>query len=737
MKQILTRYTMGDGIRAVLAVLLGVVPLSFSTVASQLVESTGILLSYGLIGVVIVLMLIDLARAKTYALRFSLFDGLVCAGLGASLLASLFGVDIYQSIAGYQLVMTTSWISVSAAVFVYFAIRLYVSERQHVMLLLTATAVGLSVMSMLQVVGRFVQLPVAFFSGSFDTIGLGAALASGLWVLVMLVGERTWFKRLSSVAWVVSVACVVLMNNIVGLLATVIFTFCFILGLSSQAAVLRKGFMWLMTGYMAIMTLVIAFPVMSSIGIPRTIDLTLPLSQTAQVVKDVLTHDLMLGVGPQNFAYAVHAYKPEALNLSLAWNIGFTKAGSTAFELLATVGLIGFGVVIAAVIVFVMRGVRLVRAARTSTTLHELKGMVLAAGIVSIGIMLMLLSLLTSFEWYLIVYAFVIFALVAQMTEERRGIARTLPLPIVHAVVYAGVVVLLIAGYYGGRWHAGSAYLYQQYASAAEARAGLERALTLNERQAETWIMHANVVMSELPSVEDARTAQRSHEAIMSDYTKALIYAGDRASIYQALRSSMLTYAQQGGSVSTELETVTQRLKELDPHNPQLFMEEGQRYQAYAQRFAGTGQGDPQPLIALAEDQFLRALELKPNYLQGYYALGNFYETMQGEYEKAEQQYLRALVIDPLSRETLIALLDVMVYRTNKVEDALTLLERYLQDNPDDSMLLLHQEEYLLYTERDEEAAAVTQRIEELGIERPQPIEHTHDDGTTHAHIVE
>ncbi len=736
MKFFRRQLTWGGSIRAVLAVLLAVVPLSFSTLAAQLTESTAILMTYGIVGLVVLLALGDLAVHKQWAYQWSWFDAVVAGLVLVALLASVFGVDVYQSIAGYQLIMGTSWLSIVVLAIVYLMIRRYITERGHVLMVMTAVATSLTLVSIIHVVGRFVPVPVVVFSGSYDMIGIGAGFASLLWGLLALVARLVWFKRMSSILWVVSTLAVLMINNVIGLLLVVVTLFCFILMTSLQAEVLRRGFMWMMTGYMAVLTLAVAFPLMGMLGLPRMVDVALPLSHSARIAGDVLGHDLMLGVGLQNFAAAFYAYKPIELNTTPVWNVGFVRAGSTFFEVLTTLGVLGALVGVAGVFLFVTRGIRVMRAARASTQLDELKQFVLAAGIVSAGCALIVVSLITYLQWYLALLGVVIFALGAQLASSRAAAPQSLRMPVVHAAVYLGVFAVLMGAYYGGRWHLGSAYVYAQYDDIAQARQGVDRALRYNDRQAETYIVHAQLTMQELVQAEDTRTAQRLDEVIVNDFTHAQAMAGERAQVYASLRASMLQYLELGGSVLPDIAVVTTTLKKLDPFNPQIYVEDGLLQMLLARQAAETGV-DPQGFLTKAEDLFLQAIELKPNYTGAYIQLGSLYADAWGRYDEAEQQYLRSLALDPLNRETVIALLDLMIYHTDKADDALALLERYLQDNPDDAVLLLHKEEFLIYLGRDEDAAVVTQRIEELGIERPAPVEHTHADGTTHAHIVE
>jgi TolB-like protein/Tfp pilus assembly protein PilF len=85
---------------------------------------------------------------------------------------------------------------------------------------------------------------------------------------------------------------------------------------------------------------------------------------------------------------------------------------------------------------------------------------------------------------------------------------------------------------------------------------------------------------------------------------------------------------------------------------------------------------------AVAETDFLKAIQLNDNYAPAYLWYSRFLSIRQGRYEDALAQLETALQLDPLSTRIRHEHAK-MVWATGRAEEAMQLLTRYVKDNPD------------------------------------------------------
>lgn len=67
------------------------------------------------------------------------------------------------------------------------------------------------------------------------------------------------------------------------------------------------------------------------------------------ITEQVIKHNPILGTGPQTFVYNYSLYKPESINKTIFWNIGFINGPSEFFSLVSEIGILGLLAILAAI----------------------------------------------------------------------------------------------------------------------------------------------------------------------------------------------------------------------------------------------------------------------------------------------------------------------------------------------------------------------------------------------------
>lgn len=111
----------------------------------------------------------------------------------------------------------------------------------------------------------------------------------------------------------------------------------------------------------------------------------------------------------------------------------------------------------------------------------------------------------------------------------------------------------------------------------------------------------------------------------------------------------------------------------------------GTPYSVEASYQKGLQQLNNRNLLAAIES-FNQTLEQDPNYVKAYEGLGEVY-LLQGKYQLAEQNYLKALELGSLSLSTLLSLGSVQA-RQGKYEEALNTYQKALEISPQNAVVL-------------------------------------------------
>jgi tetratricopeptide (TPR) repeat protein len=159
-------------------------------------------------------------------------------------------------------------------------------------------------------------------------------------------------------------------------------------------------------------------------------------------------------------------------------------------------------------------------------------------------------------------------------------------------------------------------------------------------------------------------------------------------------------------------EKINQKLLELDPNNPELFIDRALiKYDRYliANQAEQVDIAQQQSLIQKIKSDLEMSLSLKENYVLGYYNLGLLFLELNDQ-TNALANITKAYELNPLDK-TIVLTLKKLYLNQDKVNEAEELLLKYLESVPADNEVRLQLA--LLYkdTERQIEAKIEVNKI--------------------------
>ncbi|HUS60371.1 MAG TPA: tetratricopeptide repeat protein [Nevskiaceae bacterium] len=351
----------------------------------------------------------------------------------------------------------------------------------------------------------------------------------------------------------------------------------------------------------------------------------LPYSSTWAIAIEAFKQNPLFGVGPANFASAFNRFRPIAFNQNEFWNARFGVSSSYPLHLLATSGLFGL-------VPFVLLTLKILRQAKKNKS-----------NLLYLGLLACLLLLFFLPGSFLILFTFfVLLAIWAPKSGEPLGTSprdeSVLPVPKQLSLIPLGLVgvAVAVAFYFGGRAYMADVYFRRSLTALAQNQ-GIEtynyqiKALELNPRQtsyrlaySQTNFALANSLASQ-PDLSDQGRAQISQliQQAINEAKLATVLSPNNAETWENLGQlyrNIINFAQ--GAEEWAIATCRQAVV-TDPINPRLRVDLGGLYYSLQNYDA-------------AVRQFQIAVDLKPDFANGYYNLAAAYRE-QEKYPEAHQ----------------------------------------------------------------------------------------------------
>lgn len=321
-------------------------------------------------------------------------DKLILFGLAIPvvfLIASFFSSSLYVSLFGSGFEVGTFG-SMLVMFIVFFLSAVYFQSEKRLWLFIKALFIGGIILVLFELFNIFVgfeRILPGFLQGiSFGNL-VGSwnnfALVLGLLSLVSLftielLKTKGFIKILQYVLLVLSLLLLVVINApfvwlLIGIFSIVIFVY----STSVQRAGVRLveqeseshqekkfPFVSLLVVFVSIIFLIgnnlIGGFVSRYISINST-EVRPSIVTTSQIAYKALRHNPVLGTGPNTFVIDWALWQPKQIAQTIFWNVDFNSGFSLLATFLATVGVIGFLVVLAFLVIYMIRGVQSIKIA--------------------------------------------------------------------------------------------------------------------------------------------------------------------------------------------------------------------------------------------------------------------------------------------------------------------------------------------------------------------------------------
>lgn len=675
-------------------------------------------------------------------------------------LATIFSVRSYNSLMGFDTHLSRALINV-IYFFVFFLIlvnyRTENEERKNVeilkfliIFLASSTIVGL--ISLLQLLGVYI-FPWSFTRLiSFNTIGsmtnLGIFLAVVLPLsLGLLFGIKQQKEEKKEKLISVLLKVVLIVSICISLVLIILLNFRNLWIITAISMIMISGF-WLAKrhtlrdqnlAWIAIPITILALSLVFLFFRPVLFDLNLPvevsLTQKAgiSIVKEAVSDNPILGMGPETFIYNYSLYKPKAINQTIFWNARFASGASEILSLLSEIGILGLIAFLVFIGVFLIKIVKNLISEGGQDHLAGIK-----AGLFA-GWLALFISWFFSPQNMALIFTFWLFLtfLTILSSDERdvKIINFKTSNKIAVAVSYGFIIIMIaIIGLLyleGSRFIAETKYkVGLDLVNSEKLDEGIDkivRATVANPYEDEYYRILAQLFVSQINQSlnnQDLDSQDRANRvqvnisnAINSAVRTTTLDSKNvanwiiRGFVYRSLIALV------NGSGEWAIKSYEEALK-LEPTNPFIYLEMGRTYTNGADLLRPQAQKDKQVKAQMddylnkAVEAYNKAIELKPNYAPAHFEIALVYG-QQGKVKEAITRMENSLMLAP--RDIGVAFqLGVLYYRNSQFDKAKLAFSRSvsLDSNFSNARYFLG----LLFDKEGNKAAAIEQfeKIREL-----------------------
>ncbi len=718
------------GIKACLHLSLLIVPLLFTPLTFEAFELSKQTALYILAVIAFLLWLVKIIIAKQMTLAKTLVTIPVLVYLTFYLVSAIFSVDVFSSFFGFYGRFSGGFIEMAALVILFFVALNNIKTLSSLQQYLRTFVIGyltVGVTSLLQVFGVFLW-PWDFTKiTSFNLVGgsitmLSIFLAAGIGAIIVLaLRENRLWRVINVIASVLGVVLLFLLSVTIGwitLIAAMVMVFAVVVTRMPQMKE-KKAVAWMPLVFLAIGVTFLLIPAagLFKVDLPTELSLGRPISW--DIDQSAIAQYPLLGSGPETFFHDFTKYRPVPFNDTILWSMRFDKSGTQFFHSLATLGVIGTGLL---ALVMVMTGWEAIK--QLIREKNEAKWTMLLSPF-SAWIGLTVVNFFYFFNTTLIFLWWIFMALTiaavlnlktaqSREKEKRWSFANSPQVALITSFIFLIVLIGgIVAFYFVGRMYLadmnyrngqeklaqgedldGALNDFVAAASLNQSRAAYHRGaaqtfMSLANQEAVKEAPDVNFVSNAVKmGIDAARTAQAvepnnvtSWEFLASVYQNAGLYVrGADDWVIDSWNKAM----------------------ELDPNNPIPVVMQGKAYvvksdhvileaQQTLQQAQEKGEADKnatispektteaQQLLEVAIEKFERGIELKQNYFDAHLSLAQTYDK-KGDYEKALQEIRIAVLLAPDNIDAAYEMGRIL-YNDKEYDEAEKIFQKILENN--------------------------------------------------------
>ena len=684
-------------------------PLFFLPVTTGILDLNKQMLLITVAGVGLVAWLLGIVSSGWLSWRNNYLNNGVIAVLAATLLGTLFSLVKFKSLFGVSISLSNSLVSIFALTVLYFlAVNNFNDRGKKLRSVFELSLVVTFVYGLLQIFGVHLIGSVAN-SQAFNTVGslnaLGLLAAVSLPLFSKSKIYLKWLDRayLEKVGFVAALLLLFILNwwvlwtiTIAGMVAMIVFE-----NLGGGKFRIANLLLPMTVIVLGVFLMVVDFN-LSALKANLPVEISPSFKISTDIAGGVLKEKLVFGYGPENFSLAFDKYGAKNLATTNLANVRFSDSASEIIN-----WVIGGGVVAAVALLCLLLciGRALWKFRRNYFMGNESEDPAGDAAVLSVltalvvGLFLYPFNLTAMFSLYL----FMALAVLVLWNKESRdfNIEDKMSLSLVSSLGFiAGLILVLVGIYFGSTIYIADAKYSQALKESDKSKAAglLVEAINWNG-QDERYFRSASQVALNLLASEVSKPASADRNSKIQNYTTTAVNLAKSATEVGPLEAgnwenlgtiyqNLITFVE---GVDVLAENAYLRAVELRPGDATIYNRIGSMYLTEAEllrRAALAGGSNAVRLrnaanLALdkSEDNFKRAVEFSSNFGLAIYNLGLVYER-QGRVIEAIAQIEKILPANA-NQPALLFELALLYYRANQKDNAVAALERALVLAPD------------------------------------------------------
>jgi len=674
-------------------------PLFFLPLTNNFLEFGKIILFYGLVGLALIFWLIKIYLTKRINLQLQFLDMPILLFLFGYLLASLFALDRYQSFWGRDFMAAGSFATLCFLVILYFLVSRFIKNIEQIKILFVTLLLAIFLILLAFILNLFFPCPWPLFLGnSISAFNYFLLIGLALSAVLFWLSQSKSAKILTLILGLIFFLAIFIFGSRSLLFLVILTTFLFIFLLSVKSKHFKDKFFIFLTVFLFLQVLLLLLPIASYLKIVMPVELNLPATFGWQITKASLSDNFLLGVGPQNFDYSFYKYKPWAFNQTSFWPLGFEKNSNFWLEILNNFGVLGFLLLIIVVANYFYRFIRRIKDFMIDSPNEQKRFLILLVSNL-ILIALFIYGIFSNFNFMLEYCLFLFLGLNAVFLQPLALEKIWTNKNAINIAAYLALILILCLVYFGSKIIWAEIDVALAYAQPYNINEDFSRgenhfnqASQLNPARIDYKLKLANLLINKLVFLQNNKQTDQLEDLIkqISDILNSVSQRPDlKIDDYLLLQQNYSTLKGSGLLGADSLVAVNGKLLVLDPNNPELYIDRALlNFDQYLLLKSGQGAIENRENLMMALLKKIKAdidksLQLKNNFVSGYYNLG-LYNHEIGDEAESLANIEKAFNLDPSQK--LVALsLKKLYLNQDKADKAIEVLTKYLEYYPNDT----------------------------------------------------
>ncbi len=685
-------------IRIIIYLSVFLIPLFFIDGSSYFSEFAKVILFYFIIILALIFWLIKIFLTKRIIFQFKFLDIPFILLLFVYFLSSLFSIDKYYSFLGSNLIVSLSFLTVLFLIIFYFFVSRFIKTLSEVKNISYCLLFSLFLILVINILNLFlVNSWLSNFNISINTFYFLLVIGLFLNLYLFLVNTGKKMKILNLILGVLFLLFIYLIDNPYVLLILIISIFVFILLLSFKSANFSNKLIIFLTILLFLTVLILILPVSNYTKLISPIEIKLNNEFGWQITKASLADYFLLGVGPQNFSYSFHKYKPLEFNQTNFWQLSFEKNANFWLEILNNIGILGLFLVIIIFIKYFYQLIIFLKRFKIFDSSNYQKFTSICF-VTTILFTFSAFGLFYNFDFILIFLFFLLIALAVSLLDieiqgQEKGYANK---HVINLLFYVAMILVIALIYFEVKLvndeinlEKQSVKTFDSLVDFDEAATSFKQAINNNPERKDYNLKLVSLLINKDLFLANSSTEfdqQQIEQEILDNLNKGFVPGNKRIDNYLILRSILDNLKTLGFSVAPLQEANLERLIDLDPQNPELYVDRAllnfDKYLAIKENKTDVSAQQIEVLSQKIKNDLEKSIELKNDYILGYFNLGLYYQEF-GDEEKALANIEKAYSLDP-SQKIIVLSLKKLYLNQDKVEEAKQVLTKYLELQPED-----------------------------------------------------